>query len=446
MSCLLLVLILLVLLSLGGCTDTPLDPDDPVTLTMWHVYGAQARSPMNTLVDRFNQTVGKEHGVIISVTSISNSWSMHDELLASAREEPGSEELPDLFTCYPKTLAAMGSTRVLDWKTYFSEEELKDYVPAFLEEGMMDGALRAFPLGKSTNLLFVNDTIFESFSKDTGITHEHLATWEGVFQAAARYHVWSGGKAFFLYDDWIQYAMLNAESLGEPFFEEEKIRWSSSALMKIWRPLVRSAANGYVWLKPGYASTAMMMGEAVCGVESSAAILYFRDTVTLNDNSTMPLRLTVLPAPRFSGARRLDIQRGSALCARASTRKKEYAAALFCKWLTSPDIHLPFVIQGGYMPVHKKAFQQLADLEHVDFPDERYHQLYKVLLLLNETSTFVPTPVFGSYGDTEKSFNAALRDILSRYRGTWLNRGGNPDGLAEITLSHMKERVALSAR
>ena len=53
------------MLLLCSCTDSPLDPDKPVTLTMWHVYGAQARSPMNILIDRFNQTVGKKQGIII---------------------------------------------------------------------------------------------------------------------------------------------------------------------------------------------------------------------------------------------------------------------------------------------------------------------------------------------------------------------------------------------
>ena len=130
-------------LLLCACNDSPLDPDKPVTLTMWHVYGAQARSPMNMLIDRFNQTVGKEQGIIINVTSVSSTWTIHDELVASARKDPGSEELPDLFTCYPKTVAMIDNARLLDWKKYFSEEELKNYVPAFLEEGMIGEALRA---------------------------------------------------------------------------------------------------------------------------------------------------------------------------------------------------------------------------------------------------------------------------------------------------------------
>ena len=174
----LLGMLFVYMLLLCSCSDSPLDPDKPVTLTMWHVYGAQARSPMNILIDRFNQTVGKEQGIIINVTSVSSTWNIHDELVASAREEPGSEELPDLFTCYPKTLAAIGSSRVLDWKKYFSEEELQNYVPAFLEEGMVDGALCGFPFAKSTNLLYVNDTLFEPFSRETGVSYADLRLWK----------------------------------------------------------------------------------------------------------------------------------------------------------------------------------------------------------------------------------------------------------------------------
>ena len=59
------VLLTLMLLSaaMTGCGQkTLLDPKEPVHLTMWHVYGEQADSPMNRLVNEFNQTVGKERG------------------------------------------------------------------------------------------------------------------------------------------------------------------------------------------------------------------------------------------------------------------------------------------------------------------------------------------------------------------------------------------------
>ena len=60
---------LMLCFALTGCSDkTKLDPDNPVTLTMWHVYGEQADSPMNRLIEEFNRTVGAEKGIIINVT------------------------------------------------------------------------------------------------------------------------------------------------------------------------------------------------------------------------------------------------------------------------------------------------------------------------------------------------------------------------------------------
>ncbi|MEA5003601.1 MAG: hypothetical protein VB081_08890, partial [Christensenella sp.] len=81
-----------------GCGKQQLlDPGNPTELTMWHVFGSQTESPMNTMVDEFNKTVGKEQGVIINVTSISNSSDIHDDLIAAAEGDAGAGAMPDLF-------------------------------------------------------------------------------------------------------------------------------------------------------------------------------------------------------------------------------------------------------------------------------------------------------------------------------------------------------------
>ena len=46
---------------LSGCSEpSGLDPKHPVTLTLWHNFGGQMQATMDTLVDEFNGTVGKE--------------------------------------------------------------------------------------------------------------------------------------------------------------------------------------------------------------------------------------------------------------------------------------------------------------------------------------------------------------------------------------------------
>ncbi len=36
---------------------------EPITLTIWHVYGGQTDSPLNDLIDEFNGTEGKKKKV-----------------------------------------------------------------------------------------------------------------------------------------------------------------------------------------------------------------------------------------------------------------------------------------------------------------------------------------------------------------------------------------------
>ena len=46
--------------------------EDPVTVTLWHVYGGQTESPLNDLIDEFNETIGKEKN--IRVPPSRRSW------------------------------------------------------------------------------------------------------------------------------------------------------------------------------------------------------------------------------------------------------------------------------------------------------------------------------------------------------------------------------------
>lgn len=440
-----LALVLLFLFCLlPSCEDDPFSRDYPTTLTMWHVYGAQTESPMNELIERFNRTVGRERGIVIEVTSVSNSSAIHAALVSAAHLQPGSGDLPDLFICYPKTLAAMGSGRVLDWNAWFSGKEREAFVPEFLEEGTLDGGLRVFPLTKSTNILYVNASIFDRFSRDTGVTYADLATWEGMFSAADRYYQWSGGKAFFKYDDWLHYFMVNTVALGGSFFQGNKINWESPVLKKIWTPLARAALRGEVCLSPGYCTKDMMIGDAVCGIGSSASVMYFKDTVTFADNTTIPLRLVMLPVPLFKGAKPLAIQRGAGLCALKSTPDREYAASIFCKWLASEDINLPFAIRCGYFPVTKKALERLGREDGVEFPDNRHRDQYKVMLDLYAKSSFYRPPVFTDYADVEFGFAPAMRAAFGNSRKN-LSPGNLPPDFAAATMEETARNLGAPA-
>ena len=90
-------------LALAGCggSKTLLSPKDPTMLSIWHVYGEQADSPMNRLLTEFNDTVGREKGILLNVTNMTNSAAIGGQLQDAKVGKPGALDLPDLFSAHP---------------------------------------------------------------------------------------------------------------------------------------------------------------------------------------------------------------------------------------------------------------------------------------------------------------------------------------------------------
>ena len=70
-------ILLLSAMVLQGCSgnDHGLDPDKPITLTLWHYYSGSQKQAFDELVDEFNETQGKKQGISVDAVakgSISN--------------------------------------------------------------------------------------------------------------------------------------------------------------------------------------------------------------------------------------------------------------------------------------------------------------------------------------------------------------------------------------
>lgn len=122
------------LCNLYGCSSKSLlDKDNPVTLTMWHVYGEQANSPMNQLIAEFNETEGKDKGIIINVTKITNASKIGSELEESLSKEPGADPMPDLYTGHIHNAKQVGLDKSIVWNDVFTEKEISNFVDEFLD-------------------------------------------------------------------------------------------------------------------------------------------------------------------------------------------------------------------------------------------------------------------------------------------------------------------------
>ena len=128
---------------------------NPVT-TLWHNFGGQMLKTMDSLVDEFNKTVGRENGITLNVTSITDSATIKEKLAMIAADDPGAPEMPDIATCYPQTAILLESKGLLARiDDYFTQKELDAYLPGFLNEGYISDHLR-LSFAKSTEVLFVS--------------------------------------------------------------------------------------------------------------------------------------------------------------------------------------------------------------------------------------------------------------------------------------------------
>jgi len=414
---------------MSACSDKSLlDPKDPVTLTIWHVYGEQADAPMNLLIEEFNDTVGREKGIQVQVTNVTSTSKILAQLLDAQSDKPGAPEMPDLFSCHTQNAASLGIENLLDWNEWFSDKELSSYVPEFIDSGVIDEKLVVFPVSKSTYALFISGSQFSRFSEDTGVTYESLADWGGFFDAAEKYYEWSDGKAFCAFDYLIRHIELDVlsrhgslEYTDNGWYDE-----NDPAIKESFYMFAEALAQGHVVVSDSYANTQVMTGEVLSGIGSSAAVGYYNDTITYPDNTSEPMELRVLPLPKSNGSKEYMPQTGVGLCALKTTEQKAEAAYEFAKWFTEGKRNLDFVVQTGYMPVTDGAFEEI---DSYSFEDAGYESLYTAIKAMHDEYIPVVRPDFEGFYDKTNALYKDIREMQS----SLIERAENGESISSLT-------------
>ena len=416
---------------LAGCKKDSI-PKDPIPLTLWHVYGNQADSAMNRLVEEFNTTVGLEKGILITVTNVTSTSKIRYQLLDAQAKVPGIPEMPDLFSCHSNMVLPLGADNLVDWSDYFSEEELSDYIPAFLEDGTVVGdKLSVFPVSKSTYTLYVNRSLFDRFSADTGVSIDSLSTWDGFFDTAARYYEWSGGKTFCAFDYFIRHIELDMQARDGEFSytDDGWYNFENPSLRTSWNKFAKSLVQGHIAIADQYSSTQVMTGEALAGIGSTAGVSYYNDIVTYPDNTSEQMNLTVLPLPRTGTGKEYMPQTGVGIASYKTTEEKARAASVFVRWLTEDKRNLEFVAETGYMPVNSAAFDAI---ETFTFADDAHTRLYAAIREMYQEYTPVVRPDFDNFYERTDALYDGFRKLQPELKERSDN-GENVDTLIEET-------------
>ena len=406
-----------------------LDPENPVTLTVWHYYNGVHQAAFDKLVEEFNGTVGKDLGIYVEETSKGSVSDLESAIQDAVNAEVGAEDIPDVFSAYTDSAYVLQKDGVLtDLKQYFTQEELDQYVDAYVQEGEFagDGGLYVFPVAKSTEITMMNKTDWEKFAGETDASLDDLSTMQGIVKVAEQYYEWTDaqtpdipddGKSFYGRDSMSNYFLIGMKQLGMDLFEVKDgsvtLQADKDALHTLWENYYVPYVKGYFVSYGKFGSDDVKTGDTLVYTGSTASSMYFPDNVELDDDS-YPIDYVIKNAPVFEGGEAYSVQQGAGMAVAKSDRAHEYAASVFLKWFTQSDNSLKFGSASGYLPVRKdanttEALDRVIQEEQIQIAPKTYDCLTTVMDQFENTAYYVPSCFENSY-QARKVLDYNLKD------------------------------------
>ena len=404
---------------------------EPITLTVWTYYNGDQLTAFNSLVDEFNQTVGAEQGILVENYSQGSINDLETNILAAAEQKVGANDLPNIFSAYADTAYALDQMGIItDLSAYMTYAERSAYIDGYLKEGdfLENGSIKIFPIAKSTELLFLNETDWEPFAQETGVTYQNFETIEGLVETAELYYNWTDaqteepndGRALFGRDAMANYMLAGAKQLGCTIFDVENekmtLNFDKQVIRRLWDSYYVPFIKGYFAASGLFRSDDIKTGNIIAYVGSSSSASFFPSQVVSSDTESYDIKLKVLPAPKFKDGENIAIQQGAGMAVTNQSEEEIAASVTFLKWLTSPDHNMKFSIDAGYLPVTKYA----SSMDHILTSGITINSSQKeILTVALDTINFhdlYTTNAFPGGKDARQVLNYALSDQASHDR------------------------------
>lgn len=340
------------------------DPENPTTVTIWHYYSGQQEQALDELIKEFNAGEGKDLGIVVSAENKGTVTEIATAVSDAADKKIGADELPEIFAAYTDTAYSMDQENpdvLADIGTYMSEEEISEYVEAFWNEGVESatGKTLIFPIAKSTELLYLDQTDWDVFAEATGAKISDLETWEGLAKVAEDYYNWSGGKAFFGRDAFANYLIVGSTQLGHPILGSDAgkllVELDRDTMKRLWDNYAVPYLKGYYAAYGKFRSDDVKTGDLIAFVGSTSSVTFYPQEVTLDDGSVQAIKGEVYALPDFEGSESYSVQQGAGMAVVRKDEKTEKAAIAFLKWFTEVQQNTEFSVKTGYVPVKTEA-------------------------------------------------------------------------------------------
>lgn len=414
----------------SGCSGKK---SDPVTVTVWTYYNGDQLDAFNDLTEKFNDTVGKKDGITVETKSLGTAEDLEQNVLAAVNGEVGASEVPNIFSAYSDTAYTMDQKDMLvDLSDYLTDKEKDEYVEEYLKEGDFsdDGSIKIFPVAKSTELLFLNDTDWQKFAEETGAQYEDLQTIEGLVETAGKYYNWTDsqtpetddGKALFGRDAMANYLLVGAKELGCDIFEVKDgkmtLNFDEDVIRKLWDNYYVPYVKGYFSASGRFRSDDVKTGNVLGYVGSTSSATFFPTEVSDDSGDAHEIKLKVLPCPKFKDGDDYAVQQGEGMVVTKSSEDEVKASIKFLKWFTQSENNIEFSVGSGYLPVTNDA-NSIDKIKSVDsdISSSMEEILTKSVAEINDNNLYY-MHAFENGNDARTALQEAFGDTAQQDRNT----------------------------
>lgn len=426
-------------LGCAGCGGSA-GPEVPAKVTnimVWTYYNGDQLESFNSLVNQFNETVGAQKGIKVSTESQGSVNDLETSVMDSAEGKVGAAVMPNIFSAYADTAYALDQMgMVVDLAPYLTEEEMAQFVEGYLSEGDFgeDDSIKIFPVAKSTELLFLNDTDWQAFADAADVRYEDLATMEGLTAAAEKYYNWTDaqtaapddGKALFGRDAMANYMLVGAQQLGDTIFAVKDgrmtVNFERDVARRLWDNYYVPFVKGWFAATGRFRSDDIKTGNVLGYVGSSSSATFFPTRVTNDANQSHEISLKTLPAPQFEGGEAVAVQQGAGMVVTAAKEEEVKASVEFLKWFVRAENNIAFSVGSGYLPVTRKANDMQEILASGLTLDDNMQQTLAVAVdTVNGNRLYTPY-AFAGGSSARKVLEYGLSDLAAADRETVVQR------------------------
>ena len=421
-------------------------PAKVTNIMVWTYYNGDQLESFNSLVDQFNETVGAQKGIKVSTESQGSVNDLETSVMDSAEGKVGAAAMPNIFSAYADTAYALDQMgMVMDLAPYLTEEEKAQFVEGYLSEGDFgeDDSIKIFPVAKSTELLFLNDTDWQAFADAADVRYEDLATMEGLTAAAEKYYNWTDaqtaapddGKALFGRDAMANYMLVGAQQLGDTIFAVKDgrmtVNFERDVARRLWDNYYVPFVRGWFAATGRFRSDDIKTGNVLAYVGSCSSATFFPTKVTNDANQSHEISLKTLPAPQFEGGEAVAVQQGAGMVVTAAKEEEVEASVEFLKWFVRAENNIAFSVGSGYLPVTRKANDMQEILASGLTLDDNMQQTLAVAVdTVNGNRLYTPHAFAGS-NSARKVLEYGLSDLAAADRETVVQRIAEGQSAAE---------------